>query len=163
MNLTTLVPAAGAVRLIGGLALVLAIAGAGAGLVWWGLSPRIDLARQEAAWSAEGLQKAHEMLQEKDDQLAAAGDQAARINQVDIVIAQMRDEIRQNNRAQSRALEELKQNDSKIVEYLRLPVPAGLGRLYERPETTDPAAYGSPALLRPDAVPSARAPSAGAQ
>lgn len=45
------------------------------------------------------------------------------------------------SRAQSRALEDLKRNDETIAEYLRAPVPAELGRLYQRSETTDPSAY----------------------
>ena len=44
-------------------------------------------------------------------------------------------------RAQSRALEELKRNDETIAEYLRGAVPADIGRLYQRTETTDPGTY----------------------
>ncbi|HAB91913.1 MAG TPA: hypothetical protein DCF43_06205, partial [Pseudomonas sp.] len=60
------------------------------------------------------------------------------------------------SRAQSQALEELKRNDETIAEYLRAPVPASLGRLYQRATTTSPGDYRQPSELRTDTVPTAR-------
>lgn len=64
------------------------------------------------------------------------------------------------SRAQSRALEELKRNDETIAEYLRSPVPADLGRLYQRAETTDPSAYRQQTEVRTGPVPASSASSA---
>jgi hypothetical protein len=61
--------------------------------------------------------------------------------------------ITRNAQAQSRALEVLKRHDQAVVDYLAAAVPAALGWLYERPETTDPAAYHSPGRLPADPVP----------
>lgn len=163
MNLLSLVPGGNVARLAGYGALVLACAGAGGALAWWGLSPRIELAQQEAANQAKHLQEAQARLQEQADQLNAAASQAERNNQVDQILAKIQDNISQYNRAHLRALKELSQNDKEVAEYLRGDVPARLGRLYERPETTDPAAYGSPAILRGDAVHSPGASGAGDQ
>ena len=65
--------------------------------------------------------------------------------------------ISAQGRAQSRALEELKRNDETIAEYLRAAVPADIGRLYQRTETTHPSAYRQSPSVPADAVRSAGA------
>ncbi len=134
----------------------LALAAAGAGVAWWGMSPRIDLAQERADRNAEGLEKAYGMILEKDAQLQAAQDQAERNNEIGRLLARIRQDVARYNDAQDRALEELRKHDQLVEEYLRGAVPAQLGRLYERPETTDPAAYGSPAILLDGTVPPTR-------
>ena len=64
------------------------------------------------------------------------------------------------SRAQSRALEELKRNDETIAEYLRSPVPADIGRLYQRTATAEPGTYRQPPEVRAGAVPASSTPSA---
>lgn len=163
MNLLSLIPGGNVARLVGYGALVLACAGAGGAVAWWGLSPRIELAQHEAANQAKHLQEAQDRLRVQAEQLNAAQAQAERNNQVDRALANIRDSISQYSNAQLRALQELRQHDEEVANYLRGTVPARLGRLYERPETTDPAAYGSPALLRGDAVHTPGAAGAGQQ
>lgn len=65
------------------------------------------------------------------------------------------------SRAQSRALQELKQNDKTIADYLRTGVPADLGRLYQRTATTDPSAYRQSRGVPTNTVYSAGSASAG--
>lgn len=65
------------------------------------------------------------------------------------------------SRAQSRALQELKQNDETIADYLRTVVPTDLGRLYQRTATTDPGTYRQPPSMPTNAVYSASSPSIG--
>lgn len=66
--------------------------------------------------------------------------------------------VDRNRAAQAAAFAELKRNDKAVADYLAGAVPAALGRLYERPETTDPAAYTAPAGMQPGAVPAAVSP-----
>lgn len=62
-------------------------------------------------------------------------------------------------RAQSRTLEELKRNEKAIFDYLAAAVPADLGRLYQRTETTDPGTYRQSPSVPTDALRSAGATS----
>ncbi|MNJ71461.1 hypothetical protein D3C77_680050 [compost metagenome] len=93
------------------------------------------------------------MIQQQGDTLQAVQVQAEQVNEISRNIAKLRQDVARYNSAQDKALEELRQNDKNVEEYLRGPVPAALGRLYERPETTDPAAYGSPAVMRAGPLP----------
>ena len=61
------------------------------------------------------------------------------------------------SRAQSRALQGLKQNNETIADYLRTAVPTDLGRLYQRTATTDPGTYRQPPSVPADTVRSAGA------
>ncbi len=159
----SLLPSQAARQVVGYAVLAGALVAAGGGLVWWGLAPRIDLAKQEAASVANDLQAARAVIQAQTDQLHAAQVQGERIHLVETMLAQLSLDMNKYSRAQSRALEELKKNDDEVVRYLAGAVPSSLGRLYERPETTDPRAYGSPAILRPDTLPTAGPASAGAE
>ncbi|WVK93853.1 hypothetical protein SA496_01310 [Pseudomonas sp. JS3066] len=142
---------------------VLALVVLGAGLVWWGLGPRIELEAQRAA-HAEG-----ELADEKE--LTALQARVLERQQQDIgVITDLERRMRQigqavdrNASAQAVAIEELKAHDQSVTDYLRTAVPVALGRLYERPDTTDPAAYRSPAVLPAGALPPAGAAGAGQQ
>ncbi|HBP6222668.1 TPA: hypothetical protein L6A21_02000 [Pseudomonas aeruginosa] len=60
------------------------------------------------------------------------------------------------------ALRELKENDQAVRDWLRAGIPAGLGRMYARPETTDPSAYRAAGQVPADAV-SAPRPSAASE
>lgn len=67
-------------------------------------------------------------------------------------LQQLGQTVNRNTSAQSAAFEELKRNDRVIAAYLAGPVPGALGRLYERPETTGPAAWNAPHGVLPGAV-----------
>ncbi len=136
-------------RLILYIAAALAIAAA----TWWLIAlPRIELAELNHATAAAKVTE----LQQLDDQRVAL------IQNQQLQILEITENERRNrellqtiagqSRAQSRALEELKRNDETIAEYLRSPVPAGLGRLYQRAATTDPSAYRQSPELRIDPV-----------
>lgn len=140
-------------QILGGLLLV----AIGAGLVWWGLSPRIDLQAQRADAATVA---AHEARQMVELQAGVLAEQQRQIGAVDEIHKRMRlleQTVSTNARAQSAAFEELRRNDQVVAEYLRGSVPAGLGRLYERPATTDPGAYRSPPVLPAGGVPAAGA------
>ena len=127
-----------------GVALLVAL---GAGLVWWGLAPRIDLQSQRADSAEKAAGEAQQMVSLQAGVLAEQQRQIGQITEIDQRMRALAQTVSTNARAQGAALEELRRNDQAVDEYLRERVPAGLGRLYERPETTDPAAYRSPAVL----------------
>ncbi|MDN6857284.1 hypothetical protein QO207_11865 [Pseudomonas sp. CAN2814] len=130
-------------QILGGLMLV----ALGAGLVWWGLSPRIDLQVQRADAAVTAAIDAQKLVAL---QAGVMAEQQRQIGAVDEIHKRMRlleQAVSTNARAQSAAFEELRRNDQAVAEYLRGPVPADLGRLYERPATTAPGAYRSTSVL----------------
>lgn len=139
----------------------LAAAFAIAALTWWLVaSPRIELAQAQRATATAKIIE----LQLLDDQRVAL------IKSQQLQIIEVTENERRNrellqtiagqSRAQSRAIEELKRNDETIAEYLRAAVPVGIGRLYERPATTDPGAYRQSPSVPASAVQSSSAESA---
>lgn len=135
----------------------------GTALAWWGLSPRIDLQAQRADRAELSLADAERMV---DLQAGVLAEQQRQIGQVAELDRQMREltrDINQNAVAQAAAIEELKRHDPAVADYLHAPVPAALGRLYERPETTDPRAYRMPTGVPAGGVPVAGAPGGGGQ
>lgn len=135
----------------------------GAALAWWGLVPRIDR-QADRADRAELLAADRQQL--IDLQAGVLVRQQEQLGQITDLEQQMRalgQAVTRNASAQSRALEELKRHDQETADYLAAAVPAALGRLYQRPETTDPAAYRGPDPLPADAVPPAGAAAAGSQ
>ena len=123
------------------------LAALGAGLVWWGLAPRIDLQAQRADVAEKAAADLQQMVSLQASVLAEQQRQIGQITEIDQRMRALAQTVSSNARAQGAALEELRRNDQAVDEYLRGLVPAGLGRLYERPETTDPGAYHSPAVL----------------
>lgn len=135
----------------------------GAALVWWGLSPRIDLQAQRADRAELSLDDAQRMVELQAGVLAEQQRQIGQVTELDRQFRQLTQDIHQNAVAQAAALEELKRHDHAVADYLRNPVPAALGRLYERPETTDPRAYRMPTGVPAGGVPAAGAPGGGGQ
>lgn len=136
---------------------------AGAALAWWGIAPRIDRqadradrAEQQAADRQQLIDLQAGVLAEQQRQLGAVTDLEQRLRALNQTVTR-------NAQAHSRALEELIRHDQATADYLRAAVPAALGRLYQRPETTDPAAYRSPDPLPADTVPPAGAVGSGDQ
>ena len=131
-------------------ALVLAgllLVATGAGLLWWGLSPRIDLQAQRADAAETAASDAQRLVELQAGVLAEQQRQIGAVDEIHKRMRLLEQAVSTNARAQSAAFEELRRNDQVVAEYLRGPVPAGLGRLYERPATTDPGAYRSPSIL----------------
>ena len=131
----------------------LALALLGAVLVWWGLSPRIDLQAQRADRAELSLADAERMIGLQAGVLAEQQRQIGQVTELDRQFRKLTRDIHQNAAAQAAAIEELKRHDQEVADYLRTPVPAALGRLYERPETTDPAAYVMPTGVSAGGVP----------
>lgn len=154
MSITDLIPNARVAAIAGA---VLALVLVGAGITWWGLSPRIELADERASRAEENLGNAHSLIEEQAAELATAQSRIEKINAIEQQMAALRQTISKNDAAQRLAVEELKKNDATVATYLAGLVPPALGRLYQRTETTDPAAYGVPAGVLADPVPAAGA------
>jgi LysB family phage lysis regulatory protein len=161
MSLTDLIPVQYRLLAAGGIALVLLLAGAG--LVWWGLSPRIGLQSARADHAEQALADSQKLVERQADVLAEQQKQIGQVTALDQRMRALEQTVNRNAEAQSRALEELKRHDQAVADYLAAAVPAALGRLYERPETTDPTAYHSPDRLPADPVPATGAAGAAHQ
>lgn len=142
---------------------VVLLAGAAAGVTWWGLAPRIELQAQRAGHAEADLAGAQALVDLQAGVLEQQQKMLGQLAEVDRQIKLLGQTITRNATAQAVAIEELKRNDEETRVYLAGPVPAALGRLYERPETTDPAAYHAPAGVQPSAVRAAGESAAGSQ
>lgn len=151
MQLTGLLsaPAVGWLRI----ALPLALAGVAAGVTWWGLSPRIEREADRAGRAEQDLAEAKQMIDLQAGVLEQQQAQLGVLADIERRMQQLGQTVNRNADNQALAFEELKHNDETIAAYLAGSVPAALGRLYERPETTDPAAYRAPDGVQPGAVP----------
>ena len=123
------------------------------GAAWFIFSPRIDLQSQRADRAEQDLQEARELIETQALVLVGQQQELGRIEEIGRQMQALQQQVGTNARNQSREFEELKSNDQSIVDYLAKHVPADLGMLYARPETTDPAAYRTPAAVQPDSVP----------
>lgn len=134
---------------------------AGAAALWLLIAaPRIELAQDRLA-SAQGKIKAAELLDE--NRLAVIQAQAGQLSsmlQAETKNRELLAQLASQSRAHTAALQELKQNDEAIYDYLRQPVPDALGRLYQRPEATDPSSYRAAQTVSADTVHASGAPSA---
>lgn len=120
-------------------------------------APRIDLAELNHSIATERV-AALELLDEQRINLIQHQQlQILEITENERRNRELLQTIAGQGRAQSRALEELKRNDETIAEYLRSAVPADIGRLYQRTETTDPGTYRQSPSVPADAVRSAGA------
>lgn len=161
MSITALIP--GSLRLWVGGALLLALVGGAAGATWWVASPRIELQTQRADRAEQDLDRERDLTALQARVLEAQQGQFERLAAVELSMQQLGQTIQRNASAHNRALEELKRNDKAITDYLVQPVPAGLGLLYSRPETTDPAAYVTPPAVQSGAVPATGPPGAAGE
>jgi len=141
---------------------LLLMAGA-AGVVWWGMAPRIDQQADRANQAEQRLADAEALVLQQATVLAAQQETLGQLADIDRRLLQLSQTITRNQAAQSAAIEELKRNDQAVADYLAAAVPAALGLLYQRPETTDPAAYTAAPGLRPGGVPAPGQAGAGDQ
>lgn len=138
-----------------------AIALAVAAATWFLIAiPRIELAELNHSIATERVAMLEQLDVQRVDLIRDQQMQIIEITENERRNRELLQTIAGQSRAQSRALEELKRNDETIAEYLRAPVPASLGRLYQRPATTDPSDYRKPPELRIDSVPASSASSA---
>lgn len=142
----------------GGVLLLMALA---AGVVWWGMAPRIDIEARRADKAQGELLKAEQLIELQAGVLAQQQKTLGDLAEIERRMQQLGQAVDRNRAAQVAAFAELKRNDKTVADYLAGAVPVALGRLYERPETTDPAAYSAPTGVQPGAVP-ATVPSARA-
>jgi LysB family phage lysis regulatory protein len=146
-------------QIVGALALLAVVVGIG----YWIVSPRIDLQRQRADTAEQSLKSANAQIEVQARVLEGQQQLLGQITAIGERMDGIERTINQNQREQGRALEELKRNDQTIADYLSQPVPAGLGLLYARPETTDPAAYQAGSGVQADPVLPAGASGAGSE
>ena len=139
----------------GRVAVLLALAAAAAGVTWWGLAPRIALHEQRAGTAVRDLADAQALVELQAGVLASQQQLLGDLADIERRMQQLGQTVTLNASVQAKAFEELKRNDQAIADYLAGPVPAALGRLYERHETTDPAAYRAPDGVQPGAMPAA--------
>lgn len=142
---------------------VLLLAAAAAGVTWWGLSPRIALQEQRAGTAEQRLGEAQAMVELQAGVLASQQQLLGDLADIERRMQVLGQTVTRNASSQAQAFEELKRNDQTIAAYLAGPVPGALGRLYERPETTDPAAYRAPDGVQLGAVPVAGSPGGAGQ
>jgi LysB family phage lysis regulatory protein len=135
-------------QLAGGLAVLAVLAG----IAWWIVSPRIELQVQRAERAEADLAKEQELTKVQALGLEGQQREIDRAADIDRGLKLLQQTITQQGRRQDRAIEELKRNDQTILDYFALPVPADVGVLYARPDTTDPAAYRAHSDVRPGAV-----------
>lgn len=127
-----------------------------AALTWWLIaSPRIELAQTHLDNAQQKLAAAGQLDQERVAIIEAQSQQLAGVLAAELKNRELLQALANQSRAQSQALEELKRNDETIAEYLRAPVPASLGRLYQRTATTNPSAYRQQTEVRTGPVPAA--------
>ncbi|WP_374979229.1 hypothetical protein PSGK_21025 [Pseudomonas solani] len=131
---------------------LVALVAAGAGLAWWVIAPRIDLQEARAESAERQLKDAQVSVQQLSVQLARQQVTLDQLAEIERRLQQLGQTVNRNTSAHAAAFEELRRNDREIAAYLAGPVPGALGRLYERPETTDPAAWHAPNGVLPGAV-----------
>lgn len=140
----------------------LIIAAVASAAVWFLIAaPRIDLAELNHATAVAKVAELKLLDEQRVDLIRDQQLQILDITENERRNRELLQTIAGQSRAQSRALQELKQNDETITEYLRGAVPVDLGRLYQRTGGTDPADYRKPPNLPADSVRTTIAPSAG--
>jgi hypothetical protein len=143
-----------------GIALLVAV------LALWRIEA-VDSARAlaEQASSDVGDQLIAEQLR-VEEQVGVIADQRAQLKQAqtaDRLFRSLAQTIARDGDVTRNALQELKENDQAIADYLAGAVPAAYGVQFARPETTDPAQYKPGAALPPGGLPPAGTPAGAGQ
>ena len=128
------------------IAFLVGIASIGGSGVWFLVAaPRIELAELQRDISDARLTEASSTI-------AGLKSQVEAVAKLDRQFALLNQTISQTQREQRKAFEELKANDANVRDYLAGAVPVELGRLYARPETTDPELYNGATSMQPGTV-----------
>lgn len=117
------------------------------------ITPRLELAAVQLQHAEQQLEQARQLDSERTAVIQAQAGQLAAVLLNEKQNRELLGQIANQGRAHAAALQELKNNDESIMEYLAEPVPAQLGRLYQRSAGTDPGAYRQPADVPADALP----------
>lgn len=116
-----------------------------------------DLAAQVVTHNAELLASEKARTAEQSALIVDQREQMGRMTDADKAFRALAQTITRDGAATRQTLQELKENDQAVAEYLRGAVPAVYGVQFARPETTDPAEYkpgrAVPAGGLPPAVP----------
>ena len=120
-------------------------------------TPRIELAELSHATAAAKVTELLQLDMQRVETIEKQQAQLTAVTENELRNRELLQTIAGQSRAQSRALQELKQNDETISEYLRSAVPAELGRLYQRAATTDPSTYRQSSIVQSDTVPTSSA------
>ncbi|MCO1673549.1 hypothetical protein FA459_29495 [Pseudomonas aeruginosa] len=135
-----------------------------AALVFWRMDHLAQdrKAEQRRAEAAETERdRNQQMIDLQAGVLAEQQRQLGRVAEIERQTRQLGQALEVQGARHAAALRELKENDQAVRDWLRAGIPAGLGRMYARPETTDPSAYRAAGQVPADAVPSPRPSSAG--
>lgn len=141
----------------------LVAASAAIGLWLLAAAPRIELAQVQLDNALARIESAERLDAERIAVIEAQAGQLSNVLVAELKNRELLAQIASQNREHAAALQELKRNDKAITDYLHQPVPAGLGRLYQRAETTDPTTYRSPAGVSADSVRAASSADAGGE
>ncbi|VVN67540.1 hypothetical protein PS726_00191 [Pseudomonas fluorescens] len=141
--------------LLGGIALLVTV------LALW----RIEVADSARTLAEQASSNAGEKLkaeqQRTAEQAGVIADQRAQLKQAqaaDRLFRSLAQAIAKDGDVMRHALQELKENDQAIADYLVAAVPAAYGVQFARPETTDPTQYKPGTDLPAGGLPSAGTP-----
>lgn len=99
------------------------------------------LAEQAVTHNAALLAVEQARTAEQSAVIADQRDQMGRMTDADKAFRALAQTITRDGAATRQTLQELKENDQAVAEYLRGAVPAVYGVQFARPETTDPVEY----------------------
>lgn len=116
------------------------------------------LAERDASRTAELLTDSRARVEEQGAVITDQREQAAKAVAADRLFRSLVQTIAKDGAATRQTLQDLKDHDQAVAEYLRGAVPAVYGVQFERPATTDPLAYKPGAAVRASAVPAASPP-----
>lgn len=122
----------------------------------------VDRLRIQLSASEEKIEQMNLVIADRDADLAAERAwSASRETVLEAMVAIRKDmegvriTLRDQDRSQRKALQELIQNDKQVRDYMQLAVPAALGMQYVRTQTTDPEKWRSGTGVQPSSVPAA--------
>ncbi len=125
------------------------------------LSLQVTEERERADVAAQERDRNQQMIDLQAGVLAEQQRQLGRVAEIERQTRQLGQALEVQGARHAAALRELKENDQAVRDWLRAGIPAGLGRMYARPETTDPSAYRAAGQVPADAVSVPRPPAAG--
>lgn len=100
-----------------------------------------NLAQQAAEHTAQALELSEARTAEQAGVIDSQRAALAKVGEADKLFRSLAQTIARDGAATRKTLQELKENDQAVAEYLRGAVPAVYGMQFARPETTDPAEY----------------------